>query len=91
MIVILSGTAGYFFLDEPQSSDRGKYGRLLRYIFLPSGEFINVKLIKEGYAFNYIYKPFQFMKQFDYLEKQAKGKRLGLWSGKYDYHFEIEK
>jgi endonuclease YncB( thermonuclease family) len=27
-----------------------------------------------------MYEPFQFMKQFDYLEKQAKEKRLGLWS-----------
>jgi micrococcal nuclease len=63
-------------------SNRDKYNRLLRYVFLEDGTLINAKLVAEGYAYNYIYEPFQFMKQFDYLEKQAKEKQLGLWSGK---------
>lgn len=70
-----------YLIPDPMQSNRGKYNRLLRYVFLEDGTLINAKLIKEGFAFNYIYEPFQFMKQFDYLEKQAKENRLGLWDG----------
>jgi len=71
-----------YLIPEPMQSGRDKYNRLLRYVFLEDGTLVNAKLIAEGYAYNYIYEPFQFMKQFDYLEKQAKEKQLGLWSGK---------
>ena len=80
-----------YLLPDPFSSDKDKYNRSLRYVFLPNGRFINAELIKEGYAFNYIYEPFQFMKYFDYLEKKAKESRLGLWSDKCNYYFEIKK
>lgn len=79
-----------YLIPDSLSSDKDKYDRLLRYVFLPNGEFINAELIKEGYAFNYIYEPFQLMKQFDYLEKQAKENRLGLWDEECNYYFEIE-
>lgn len=68
-----------YLIPDPQNSDRDNYGRLLRYVFLPDGTFINAKLISEGYAFNYIYDPFEFMKEFDRLEKQAKSAKVGLW------------
>ena len=80
-----------YLLADPQSSDRGRYGRLLRYVFLSNGEFINADLIKEGYACNYIYEPFQFMKYFDYLEKKAQKSRLGLWGQRCNYYFQVEK
>jgi len=70
-----------YLIPDPMNSNRDKYGRLLRYVFLENGTLVNAKLVENGFAFNYIYEPFQFMKQFDYLEKQAKEKRLGLWSG----------
>ena len=71
-----------YLIPDPMQSNRDKYDRLLRYVFLEDGTLINAKLIADGFAYNYIYEPFQFMKQFDYLEKQAKEKQLGLWSGK---------
>jgi endonuclease YncB( thermonuclease family) len=71
-----------YLIPDPMQSNRDKYDRLLRYVFLEDGTLINAKLVAEGYAYNYIYEPFQFMKQFDYLEKQAKENRLGLWSSK---------
>ncbi len=71
-----------YLIPDPMQSNRDKYDRLLRYVFLEDGTLVNAKLIAEGYAYNYIYEPFQFMKQFDYLEKQAKENQLGLWSGK---------
>jgi micrococcal nuclease len=69
-----------YLIPDPMNSDRDKYNRLLRYVFLEDGTLINAKLIENGFAYNYVYEPFQFMKQFDYLEKQAKENRLGLWS-----------
>ncbi len=71
-----------YLIPDPMQSNRDKYNRLLRYVFLEDGALVNAKLIAEGYAYNYMYEPFQFTKQFDYLEKQAKENRLGLWSGK---------
>ncbi len=69
-----------YLIPDPMHSNRDKYGRLLRYVFLEDGTLVNAKLIENGFAYNYIYEPFQFMKQFDYLEKQAKEKHLGLWA-----------
>jgi micrococcal nuclease len=70
-----------YLIPDPMNSNRDKYGRLLRYVFLEDGTLVNAKLVEQGFAFNYMYEPFQFMKQFDYLEKQAKENRLGLWAG----------
>ena len=71
-----------YLIPDPMQSNRDKYDRLLRYVFLEDGTLINAKLIADGFAYNYIYEPFQFMKQFDYLEKEAKENQLGLWSSK---------
>ena len=75
---LLNGREVYLIPDK-QSSDRDKYDRLLRYVFLPDGLFVEAELIKKGYAYNYIYEPFEFMKQFDFWEKQAKESKIGLW------------
>jgi endonuclease YncB( thermonuclease family) len=71
-----------YLIPDPMQSNRDKYDRLLRYVFLEDGTLVNAKLVADGFAYNYMYEPFQFMKQFDYLEKQAKEKQLGLWSSK---------
>ena len=68
-----------FLTHDSLCSDKDQYGRLLRYVFLEDGTLINRCLIEEGYAFNYIYEPFQLMEQFDFLEQQAKQDHLGLW------------
>jgi len=75
-----------YLLPDPKAPNRGKYGRLLRYVFLPNGEFVNAELVEQGYAFSYIYQEFQFMKYFGDLEKEAKEKKLGLWSEKCEYY-----
>ena len=71
-----------FLLPDPHAPDKGKYGRLLRYIFLPDGTFINALLIKDGYAFAYIYdnENLEFGRYFEELEKSAKNQSLGLWA-----------
>lgn len=60
-------------------TNRDKYNRLLRYIYLDD-IFINDVLVKEGYAKAYYYKPdTKFYKAFRESEKDAKQNELGLW------------
>ena len=87
---LLSGKKVYL-LPDPKAPDKGKYNRLLRYVFLPNGEFVNADLVRDGYAFEYTYQPFQFMEYFHSLESQAKQERKGLWSDKCNYYFLIQK
>ena len=75
-----------YILSDPNAPNRGEYNRLLRYVFLLDGEFVNAKLIKEGYAFSYIYQPIRFMDYFNLLEKDARNNRIGVWSNKCDYY-----
>lgn len=80
-----------YILPDPEAPNRGKYNRLLRYVFLPNGEFINADLIKDGYAFAYIYQPIQFMDYFGSLEQKARKSRLGVWSNKCDYYSKFKE
>ena len=80
-----------YVIPDPEAPNRGKYHRLLRYIFLPNGEFVNADLIKNGYAFSYIYQPIQFMDFFNSLEYKARENRLGIWSNKCDYYSRFKK
>jgi micrococcal nuclease len=61
------------------SSNRDKYNRLLRYIYLPDGTLLNQKLVSDGYGFYYPYFPFTKSKDFDAAEKQAMAASKGLW------------
>jgi micrococcal nuclease len=61
------------------SSNRDRYDRLLRYVYLPDGTFMNLKLINDGYGFYYPYFPFSKSKDFDAAEQQAKSAHKGLW------------
>lgn len=77
-------------IADPMVSDKDKYGRLLRYVFLSDGVFVNAELVKGGFAFNYPYENFQYLNDFNDLEKQARSSRLGLWGEQCDYYFETE-
>ncbi|MBT3704538.1 thermonuclease family protein [Candidatus Peregrinibacteria bacterium] len=61
------------------SGDRGKYGRLLRYIEL-GGEDIGAKMIEEGYAFAYKKYPHERLEEYTKLERQARENGVGLWA-----------
>lgn len=68
-----------YLIKDKNAPDRDKYGRLLRYVFLEDGSFINAELIKEGYAFLYILEPIEFGNFFHSLEEKAKQQKIGLW------------
>ena len=58
---------------------RGKYGRLLAYIYLPDGRLLNRVLIKKGFAFADTRFAHPKKQEFITLMKQARRKKIGLW------------
>ena len=66
--------------SDPNDSDRDKYKRLLRYVYV-GDELINAKLIREGYAFAYTIFPFTKIEEFRALESDARANNRGLWAG----------
>lgn len=60
--------------------DRDKYGRLLRYTYLSDGTFVNLALVRDGYARAYTYPPnVAHAKEFVAAEREAREAKRGLW------------
>lgn len=64
---------------DPQNSNRDRYDRLLRYVYLPDGALFEESLIAEGYGFSYTQFPFEKADRFESLEAQAEAAKKGLW------------
>lgn len=66
---------------EKDISDTDKYGRLLRFVYLEDGTFVNEVLVREGYAYASAYAPDLTRKAFfAEAEKDARKNQRGLWS-----------
>lgn len=66
---------------DASQQERDRYGRLLRYVFLEDGLFINQVLIQSGYAYEYTYDlPYQYQSEFKKAETDARRRGLGLWN-----------
>lgn len=62
---------------------RDKYGRLLAYVYLEDGRFVNAELLKEGYAQLLTIPPnVRYADLFVGLQKQARDAKRGLWGKK---------
>lgn len=65
---------------EKDITDKDQYGRLLRYIWL-GDVFINLEMVKQGYANSYTYPPdIKYQEQILSAEKQAREAKIGLWA-----------
>ena len=66
---------------ERDVSGTDKYGRLLRFVYLEDGTFVNEVLVREGYAYASAYAP-DFTRKFFFAEaeKDARKNQRGLWS-----------
>ena len=73
------GTGRVRLEADPKSTDRDRYGRLLRYVYLADGTDLNEALIQNGYGFYYPYFPFTKSAQFAKDEVQAQAAHKGLW------------
>ena len=58
---------------------RDSYDRLLAYVYYKNGLCHNALLIQNGYGFAYLNYTFQFMDEFESMQKEAKAKEVGLW------------
>lgn len=65
---------------DPTNTNRDRYNRLLRYIYLPDGTLVNAKIIEDGYGFAYTSFPFIKLEEFRALQKEAREQNRGLWS-----------
>lgn len=62
---------------------RDKYGRMLAYVYLKDGTFVNAEIVKEGYASLMSIPPnVKYADLFLKLYRQARESRVGLWSDK---------
>ena len=62
-------------------SDTDKYGRLLRYVYLEDGTFVNLALVQNGYARASTFPPdVKFANIFKEAEREARENKAGLWS-----------
>ncbi|MCM8760962.1 MAG: thermonuclease family protein [Candidatus Omnitrophica bacterium] len=58
-----------------------RYGRLLAYVYLEDGTFVNAKIIEEGYGQVMTVPPnVKYTDYFLRLERQARENRKGLWA-----------
>ncbi len=84
---------------EKDITDRDKYGRLLRYVYIEDQKsgfeadfFVNLELVKEGYASVYTYPPdVKYNELFLEAQKNARENNLGLWNAcsNQDYKYPI--
>lgn len=76
----LEGRSVELIVDKGQG-ERDKYQRLLGYVYRDDGMFINLELIKQGYAYEYTYKePYKYQEEFKAAEAEASGAKRGLWA-----------
>lgn len=64
---------------DPLNTNRDRYNRLLRYVYLPDGRLVNAEIIRQGYGFAYLGFPFTKSDEFRDLQSQARQDNRGLW------------
>jgi micrococcal nuclease len=66
-------------VSDSLTTNRDRYNRLLRYVYLPDGTDVNELNVQQGYAFYYPYFPFSKKAQFQADEQAAITSKKGLW------------
>ncbi len=76
----LIGNSSVRLESDPLSTNRDRYNRLLRYVFLPDSTLVNAEIIKQGYGFAYLSFPFTKSEEFRQYQTNAREQNKGLWS-----------
>ena len=71
------GKQATIYLEEHNT--RGKYGRLLAYVQLPDGRFLNEVLLAEGFAYADLRFRHSLYQKYKQLESSARRQQKGLW------------
>jgi micrococcal nuclease len=56
-----------------------RYRRTLAYVYLRDGTFVNLEMVREGFAHAYVAYPFRHLELFRHAEEEARGAGRGLW------------
>ncbi|HUC90361.1 MAG TPA: thermonuclease family protein [Patescibacteria group bacterium] len=64
---------------DQKSTNRDRYDRLLRYVYLPNGRLVAAETIKNGYGFAYTSFPFTKSAEFEQDQAAARAADKGLW------------
>lgn len=75
----LIGTNQVRLEADEKSTNRDRYNRLLRYVYLPDGRLVQAELVKNGYGFAYTDFPFTKSDEFVRHHEEAKATTKGLW------------
>ncbi|MGA2669561.1 MAG: thermonuclease family protein [Ignavibacteria bacterium] len=66
-------------IPESNYDDKDVYGRLLRYVYLEDGTFVNKKIVEDGYAYAYRKYKISKLDEFVKCENDARVNKRGLW------------
>lgn len=73
------GNSRVRLVSDSLSTNRDRYNRLLRYVYLPDGTNLDQELVAKGYAFAYTSFPFTKSDAFSAAQTKAQEQHLGLW------------
>lgn len=77
---LLDGRPVYVATD-PSQDRRDRYGRLLAYLWLPTGKFVNLHMLRAGFAREYTYDvAYRYQTKFKAAARKAATRDRGLWS-----------
>jgi micrococcal nuclease len=75
---LILGKSVAVYLDSPNPT-KDKYGRLLAYVKLPDGRFLNELLLTEGFAYADSRFSHSFYNKYKQLQSTARSGKKGLW------------
>jgi len=73
------GTQRVRLVADSRSTNRDRYNRLLRYVYLADGTNLDQELVAKGYAFAYLSFPFTKSDDFAAAQASAQKDKRGLW------------
>lgn len=66
---------------DPSQDTRDRYDRLLAYVWLEDGTFVNQAMIERGFAFEYTFDlPYRYQAELRAAEERAREAGAGLWA-----------
>jgi len=68
-------------VPENNYEDKDVYGRLLRYVYLEDGTFVNKKIVEDGYGYAFRRYKISMLDEFIKCENDARVNKRGLWGG----------
>jgi len=77
----LLASSGWKVRLEFDIERRDKYGRILAYLRTTDDKFINLLMVRDGYAMLFTIPPnVRYASEFRTAQREARGKRTGIWS-----------